>query len=93
MSSFRYEADQVVVTTDASGKILEEKDRSLPINRAYNHHYVAYLYGKNADMAEITLTGPDDPRYMRLSHDSYPHKGLKAWHIRSKLAAGSESSV
>jgi hypothetical protein len=50
-----YEQDQVMVT-GAPGEN-PEKDKSVPIYWAYNHHYVAWLKGAQAEM--VQLSGED----------------------------------
>lgn len=48
------EHDQVQKTPDG--------DVSVPITWQYNHHYGAYLQGKDSVMEKIKLTGPNDER-------------------------------
>ena len=48
------ETDQVQRTPDG--------DVSVPLTWAYNHHYGAYINGKDSVMEKVTLTGPADPR-------------------------------
>jgi hypothetical protein len=37
-------------------------DVSVPLTWAYNHHYGAYINGKDSAMEKVKLTGPTDPR-------------------------------
>jgi len=45
-----YEQDQVMVTPTGSPGANPEKDVSVPINWAYNHHYCAWMTGKHVEM-------------------------------------------
>ena len=45
-----YEQDQVMVQPAGSPGLNPEKDVSVPINWAYNHHYCAWMVGKSAEM-------------------------------------------
>jgi hypothetical protein len=48
-----YEQDQVMVTPVGKPGVNPEKDVSVPINWAYNHHYCAYMAGKHSERREI----------------------------------------
>ena len=52
-----YEQDQVMVTPTGQPGAQPEKDVSVPINWAYNHHYVMWLTGEHSEMAYL----PGDP--------------------------------
>jgi len=47
-----YEQDQVMVTPTGNPGQNPEKDVSVPINWAYNHHYCAWMTGKQVEMKE-----------------------------------------
>ena len=48
-----YEQDQVLVEPVGKPGVNPDKDVSVPINWAYNHHYVAWLKGKHAEMVQL----------------------------------------
>ena len=52
-----YEQDQVMVSPVGSPGLNPEKDVSVPINWAYNHHYCAYMGGKHSERKEIPTPG------------------------------------
>merc|ERR1719473_1701897 len=45
-----YEQDQVMVSPQGKPGLNPEKDVSVPINWAYNHHYCAWMVGKSAHL-------------------------------------------
>ena len=48
-----YEQDQVMVQPVGRPGLNPEKDTSVPINWAYNHHYCAWMVGAAAEMKEV----------------------------------------
>ena len=48
-----YEQDQVMVTPVGQPGVNPEKDVSVPINWAYNHHYMAWMTGTHSEMRHI----------------------------------------
>lgn len=60
-----YEHDQVMVTPAGSPALHPELDVSVPMNWAYNHHYMMWITGKYATLQHITAT----------SHDTTAHGG------------------
>ena len=47
-----YEADQVIVNADGS------TGPSIPINHAYNHHYVSWLQGAGSELVNLDVNDP-----------------------------------
>lgn len=64
-----WESDQVIKGTGG------EPDTSIPITWAYNHHYGAYLNGKDSVLEEVTLQGHTDPNGWM----GHAHPGEKVW--------------
>jgi len=54
-----YEMDQVIVSPAGSPGLHSEQDVSVPINWAYNHHYMFWLTGSAAEMVTVAAR-PDD---------------------------------
>mmetsp|Transcript_58745 Transcript_58745/g.128742 ORF Transcript_58745/g.128742 Transcript_58745/m.128742 type:complete len:880 (+) Transcript_58745:49-2688(+) len=54
-----YEMDQVMVEPTGQPGLSPEKDVSVPINWAYNHHYMTWMTGKHSKMQEIVVD-PED---------------------------------
>ena len=52
-----YEQDQVMVDPIGQPGVHPERDVSVPINWAYNHHYMAWMTGAHSKMVEL----PADP--------------------------------
>jgi len=48
-----YEQDQVMVTPTGQPGAHPEQDVSVPINWAYNHHYMMFMTGAHSEMTEI----------------------------------------
>lgn len=48
-----YEQDQVMVTPTGKPGLNPEKDVSVPINWAYNHHYMAWMTGEHSEMKMV----------------------------------------
>jgi hypothetical protein len=55
-----YEQDQVMVQPVGQPGVNPEKDVSVPINWAYNHHYMAWMTGKNSELKEVKITNKDE---------------------------------
>ena len=55
-----YEQDQVMVTPRGRPGENPEQDVSVPINWAYNHHYMAWMTGKHSEMQIKTITDKDE---------------------------------
>lgn len=55
-----YEQDQVMVTPTGQPGVNPDKDVSVPINWAYNHHYMAWMAGESAEFVEVPSDGPAD---------------------------------
>eukprot|EP00325_Prymnesiales_sp_UTEX-LB-985_P010507 CAMPEP_0174696172 /NCGR_PEP_ID=MMETSP1094-20130205/2390_1 /TAXON_ID=156173 /ORGANISM="Chrysochromulina brevifilum, Strain UTEX LB 985" /LENGTH=884 /DNA_ID=CAMNT_0015892883 /DNA_START=17 /DNA_END=2671 /DNA_ORIENTATION=+ len=48
-----YEQDQVMVDPVGQPGVNPERDVSVPINWAYNHHYMAWMTGEHSQMVEV----------------------------------------
>ena len=48
-----YEQDQVMVTPTGQPGVNPSRDVSVPINWAYNHHYMAWMTGKDSYLKEV----------------------------------------
>merc|ERR1719183_836620 len=48
-----YEQDQVMVQPTGKPGVNPDKDVSVPINWAYNHHYCAWMVGKHSERKEV----------------------------------------
>ena len=55
-----YEMDQVMVEPVGHPGVNPKKDVSVPINWAYNHHYMAWMTGEHSEMKRVPA-GPSDP--------------------------------
>eukprot|EP00750_Incisomonas_marina_P031514 INCI8217.1.p1 GENE.INCI8217.1~~INCI8217.1.p1 ORF type:complete len:885 (+),score=119.99 INCI8217.1:128-2782(+) len=55
-----YEQDQVMVTPTGQPGVNPDKDVSVPINWAYNHHYMAWMAGADAEFVEVPSDGLAD---------------------------------
>lgn len=55
-----YEQDQVMVTPVGKPGLNPELDVSVPINWAYNHHYMAWMTGKHSKMERIEHPDPSN---------------------------------
>lgn len=55
-----YEMDQVMVTPTGHPGEQPEKDVSVPINWAYNHHYMAWMTGDHSRLQKVRAS-PEDP--------------------------------
>ena len=55
MAIMGYEQDQVMVQPVGSPGAKPENDVSVPINWAYNHHYMAWMTGKHSHMEEVPV--------------------------------------
>lgn len=55
-----YEQDQVMVTPENEAGVSPDLDVSVPINWAYNHHYLMWMTGKHSKMVEVTDVDPED---------------------------------
>lgn len=55
-----YEQDQVMVSPVGKPGINPEADVSVPINWAYNHHYMAWMTGDHSEMVRIPNPDPND---------------------------------
>jgi len=51
-----YEQDQVMVIPTGQPGVNPDKDVSVPINWAYNHHYMAFMTGLTPNSRKCTLT-------------------------------------
>jgi hypothetical protein len=58
-----YEQDQVMVQPQGSPGLNPDQDVSVPINWAYNHHYMAWMIGKYATFVNINLEDDTDIEY------------------------------
>lgn len=54
-----YEQDQVMVTPTGKPGVNPDQDVSVPINWAYNHHYMAWMTGKYSEWKEV-VADPND---------------------------------
>jgi len=59
MAIVGYEQDQVMVTPVGQPGVNPDQDVSVPINWAYNHHYMAWMTGKYSEMREVNAD-PND---------------------------------
>lgn len=76
-----YEADQVMKAPNG--------DVPVPINHAYNHHYVAWLNSEHAEMHEV-----DVPRDASAADHAMAHGASKYWTaVRKKTAPNVKDSV
>ena len=57
-----YEQDQVMVSPVGQPGVNPDKDVSVPINWAYNHHYMAWMTGKHSELVRIPNPDPNDVR-------------------------------
>ena len=55
-----YEQDQVMVSPVGQPGVNPDQDVSVPINWAYNHHYMAWMTGKYSKMVRIPNPDPND---------------------------------
>lgn len=55
-----YEQDQVIVYPVGKPGLNPEKDVSVPINWAYNHHYMAWMTGKHSELVKVPNPDPND---------------------------------
>ena len=55
-----YEQDQVMVSPVGKPGVNPEADVSVPINWAYNHHYMAWMTGAHSEMVRIPNPDPND---------------------------------
>lgn len=55
-----YEQDQVMVTPTGQPGVNPDQDVSVPINWAYNHHYMAWMTGAHSELKK-TPAAPGDP--------------------------------
>lgn len=53
-----YEQDQVMVTPTGKPGFMPQLDVSVPINWAYNHHYMAWMTGKHSKMVKLDHPDP-----------------------------------
>eukprot|EP00441_Pelagodinium_beii_P019960 CAMPEP_0197660388 /NCGR_PEP_ID=MMETSP1338-20131121/50813_1 /TAXON_ID=43686 ORGANISM="Pelagodinium beii, Strain RCC1491" /NCGR_SAMPLE_ID=MMETSP1338 /ASSEMBLY_ACC=CAM_ASM_000754 /LENGTH=908 /DNA_ID=CAMNT_0043237725 /DNA_START=30 /DNA_END=2756 /DNA_ORIENTATION=- len=54
-----YEFDQVMVDPTGQPGVNPEKDISVPINWAYNHHYMFWLTGKHSELRRVAADAGD----------------------------------
>lgn len=59
MAIMGYEQDQVMVNPPGHPGVNPDQDVSVPINWAYNHHYMAWMTGSYSKMVEINVD-PED---------------------------------
>jgi hypothetical protein len=74
-----YEQDQVMVVPTGQPGVNPEQDVSVPINWAYNHHYMAWMTGAHSEMVQVEAHGNDHVDYSVLKNG----KPLK-WVARDK---------
>ena len=55
-----YEQDQVMVSPAGKPGVNPDQDVSVPINWAYNHHYMAWMTGKHSELVRIPNPDPND---------------------------------
>lgn len=55
-----YEQDQVMVTPTGQPGVNPDQDVSVPINWAYNHHYMAWMTGQHSELKKVHAD-PGDP--------------------------------
>ncbi len=55
MATTGYEMDQVMVEPVGHPGLNPEKDVSVPINWAYNHHYMAFMTGSYSELKRVVL--------------------------------------
>ena len=54
-----YEQDQVLVDPVGQPGVHPERDVSVPINWAYNHHYMCWVTGEHSEMKEVAAEPGD----------------------------------
>mmetsp|Transcript_36428 Transcript_36428/g.67040 ORF Transcript_36428/g.67040 Transcript_36428/m.67040 type:complete len:907 (-) Transcript_36428:128-2848(-) len=54
-----YEQDQVMVTPTGQPGVNPDKDVSVPINWAYNHHYMAWMTGAHSELKRVPAAEGD----------------------------------
>ena len=79
-----YEQDQVMVTPTGKPGVNPEKDVSVPINWAYNHHYMAWMTGRHSEMKYLAHPDPTDTSY---------HGGPAHWVAVDKPSAALRSDT
>lgn len=55
-----YEQDQVMVDPVGHPGVNPDKDVSVPINWAYNHHYMAWMTGEHSELVRVPNPDPND---------------------------------
>lgn len=78
-----YEQDQVMVDPVGQPGVHPERDVSVPINWAYNHHYMMWMTGEHAQMVEVDA----DP------NDVSSHGAPTKWVARDKPSAASRANA
>ena len=90
-----YEQDQVMVTPTGQPGAHPEKDVSVPINWAYNHHYMAWMTGADAELVRVPATADDAPTQpsdgnLGSSSAAEPHS---KWAARDKPSAAARADT
>ena len=60
MAIVGYEQDQVMVTPTGKPGVNPSEDVSVPINWAYNHHYMAWMTGADSELRKVPIAEGDD---------------------------------
>ena len=60
MAIMGYEQDQVMVTPTGKPGVNPAEDVSVPINWAYNHHYMAWMTGAHSELRKVPTAGEED---------------------------------
>ena len=60
MAIVGYEQDQVMVSPVGKPGVNPKLDVSVPINWAYNHHYMAWMTGAHSKLVKIPVPNPSD---------------------------------
>jgi hypothetical protein len=76
-----YEQDQVMVDPVGQPGVHPERDLSVPINWAYNHHYMNWMTGAHSEMKEVAA----------LPGDTSAHGAPTKWVAVEKPSAASRS--
>ena len=76
MAIVGYEADQVMVQPTGKPGADPTKDVSVPINWAYDHHYMAWMTGKHSEMTKVQCDrGDPESHGMTQKNKAVPRKG------------------
>ena len=65
-----------MVTPQGKPGVNPDKDVSVPINWAYNHHYMAWMTGQHAELVEVPAEAGDYSNHgekKKKQHAAFPH--------------------